>query len=176
MWCVKGNPWHTVALVLFSAIVILSSVSLHIAGCGWVEVGGCVGGSTACWAEPDLSTPPSAGVSQQSSMSAGGVWGIIHSPLCLDSACGQVQEHKFRPIRKALLATAAPPGFYCLFSVFLIHKWAKTLSKCSRSKSDQQSSCGVSLLRKLDWKHREWPDMHVLIQSGWKMCPCVLLI
>lgn len=194
MWCDAWKEIHdtwqkqqcTVALVIFSAIVIFISASLDIAGCGWVEVGGWWwrGGGpqpaelSLTWVRLPLLVLGSKVVCLL------GVWGgssTLHFVWLQGFCMGTSPRTQIETHRKAMLAIAAQPWFYCLLLVFLIHKaaaskWTKTLSKCWRSKSNQQSSCGVSLLRTLDWKRREWSDMHVLIQPGWKMCPCVIVI
>lgn len=49
VWCMKGNPWYMTKAAVHSNLGIIQwhcdfiSVCLHIAGCGWVEVGGWVG-------------------------------------------------------------------------------------------------------------------------------------
>lgn len=155
----------------------------------WLGVGGRWWGggiSACCWAELDLSTPPSAGVRQQNSVYAGCV--CRDHPFstlfgCRDSAWVQVQEHKFRPTERLCSPLQHSQGFCCCCSVcflaFLIHKaaackWAKTLSKSWRSKSHQHSSCSIAVLRTLHWKHWKWSEMRVLIQPVWNICPCFI--
>lgn len=188
-WKEIHDTWQkqrcTIASVFFGAIVILSQQVFILQGVAVLRWE--VGGGVRCRQPAELSSTwvrlPLLVLGSKVVCLLGECGGssTLHFVWLQGLCMGTSPRAQNQTCRRALLATAALPGFYCLFLVFLIHKaavckWDRTLSKRWRSKSDQQSSCGLPQLSTLDWKHREWSDMHVLIQSGWKMCLCVWLI